>query len=247
MTMRASVLLFMVWVSADADTLILRDGTRVSGRWWGTDAKAISLLVNDHLEWYSRPDVSEVIFGDGPRATPAPALAAPVPPTAPSPAGSTRSAETTVPKPDQIGAIYFQEDSGNLLPVERAAAVAHPGGAGPRARRPNGQYWEIPGERSPFRLKSDSKTLFVVEMPSGIAPSTFSLYPLESTGYTRRTKAGNGNGPAPTIPLAVRKLTGNTYVLAPVDTLAPGEYSFGPANSNDVYCFGIDPAVPRTR
>jgi hypothetical protein len=247
MTMRSFVLLFTVWASADADKLILRNGTRVPGRWWATDDKAISFLVNDRLEWYSRPDVSEVIFGDGPNATPTQSLAAPVPATAPSPAGSTRSAEMIVRKPDQIGAIYLQEDSGNLLPVERTEAVAHPGSAGPRARRSNGQYWEIPGERAPFRLTSGSRTQFVVEMPAGIAPGTFSLYPLESTGYTRRTKAGTGNGPAVTIPLAVTKVEGNTYVLAPAKTLAPGEYSFSPAGSNDAYCFGIDPAVPGAR
>ena len=65
MTVRSSVVLLLLGLSAQADTLILRNGTRVSGRWWATDAKVVSFLVNDHLEFYARSDVSEVVFGDG--------------------------------------------------------------------------------------------------------------------------------------------------------------------------------------
>jgi hypothetical protein len=50
-----------------------------------------------------------------------------------------------------------------------------------------------------------------------------------------------------TIALTASKVTGNTYVLTPVDALAPGEYSFSPANSNDAYCFGVDPPTPGVR
>jgi hypothetical protein len=62
--MRSTILFLVLCVSAYADTLILRNGTRVKGRWWATDGKVISFLVNDHLERYSRSEVSEVVFGD---------------------------------------------------------------------------------------------------------------------------------------------------------------------------------------
>lgn len=64
MTIRAAVLLCVLSISIQADTLILRDGRRVSGRWWATDGSVISFLVNDHLERYSRSDVLEVVFSD---------------------------------------------------------------------------------------------------------------------------------------------------------------------------------------
>lgn len=243
MTMRSIVLLFLLWASAQADTLILRNGTRVTGRWWASDADGINFLVNGRLEQYPRAEVSEVVFGDGPGADSAPAATAPVPPAAPTRAGSTGSAAPIVSEPDQIGAVYFQDASGNLLPLEQTAAAGHRAPAAPGGR--GGQYWDMPGAHSRFRLQSNSQMLFVVELPGGIAPSTFQLYPLETRGNARRTKGGNGA--AMTIPLSSRKVAGNTYILAPVGPLAPGEYSFSPSNSNDAYCFGIDSAAPDAR
>ena len=64
MTMWSTILLFMFCVSVHADTLILRNGKRVTGRWWSTDGSVISFLVADHLEWYPRSEVLEVVFGD---------------------------------------------------------------------------------------------------------------------------------------------------------------------------------------
>ena len=64
MTARFCFLLLVLGLTAHADTLVLRNGTRVSGRWWAADAKAVSFLVNDHLEFYPRSDVSEVVFGE---------------------------------------------------------------------------------------------------------------------------------------------------------------------------------------
>jgi hypothetical protein len=68
MKVRFATLLLALAMSSGADTLILRNGTRVTGRWWATDAKVISFLVNDRLEFYARPDVSEVVFGAAPSA-----------------------------------------------------------------------------------------------------------------------------------------------------------------------------------
>jgi hypothetical protein len=64
MTMWSTILLFIICVSVHADTLILRNGKRVKGRWWSTDGSVISFLVADHLEWYPRSEVLEVVFGD---------------------------------------------------------------------------------------------------------------------------------------------------------------------------------------
>jgi hypothetical protein len=254
MTVRCAAMLLVLALSSGADTLILRNGTQVTGRWWATDAKVISFLVNDHLEFYARPDVSEIVFGAAPSANSAPV---PAPATALAPPSSLRSSETIanneviVTKPDQIGAIYFQQDSGKLLPLERTEGVPHgasgAAGTGHSGNDQSGQYWDIQGPRSPFRLRSDDKITFVVRMADGIAPNTFSLYPLETKGTTRRTKAAIVSGPVPTIPFTVRKVTGNTYALTPAGFLSPGEYAFSPANSNDAYCFGIDAASGEAR
>jgi hypothetical protein len=93
MTVRFSVLLLVLGVTAHADTLVLRNGTRVSGKWWAADAKAISFLVNDHLEFYPRPDVSEVIFGERTTSNSA------GPPTPPS-GRPTESTSKEKPSPD---------------------------------------------------------------------------------------------------------------------------------------------------
>lgn len=248
MKTRSGALFLVLWWSAHADTLTLRNGTRVTGRWWATDADVVSFLVNDHLERYERSEVTQVVFGSEPATNSTPAFAAPASAAVPPRANVTPGVAPVVAEPDQVGAIYFQEDSGKLLALERAECVPHPAsGDGRTGIDAPGQSWGIAGPRSPFRLKSDSRMLFIVAMPSGIAPGTFSLYPLETRGAARRTKAGIGSGPAMTIPLTARNVTGNIYVLAPVDALPPGEYSFSPANSYDAYCFGIDPAAPAAR
>jgi hypothetical protein len=64
MTARSTVLLFMFSVLVHADTLILRNGDRVNGRWWATDGNVISFVVNDRLERYPRSEVLEVQFSD---------------------------------------------------------------------------------------------------------------------------------------------------------------------------------------
>jgi len=244
MTVRCAALLLVLALSSGADTLILRNGTQVTGRWWATDAKVISFLVDDRLEFYPRPDVSEIVFGAAPIANSAPAPATAL--AAPTLRSSEAIAknEAIVTEPDRIGAVYLQQDSGMLLPLERTEGVPRGAAAGTRrsGNDRSGLYWDIQHRRSPFRLRSDDKMTFVVRMADGIAPNTFSLYPLEAKGTTRRTKATLGNGPVPTIPFTTRKVTGNTYALTPAGSLQPGEYAFSPANSNQAYCFGIDAA-----
>ena len=43
---------------AQPNSLILNDGTHVTGRWWSIDATDMHFRVNDQLQHYPRPDVS---------------------------------------------------------------------------------------------------------------------------------------------------------------------------------------------
>ncbi len=226
--MRSIVLLFALSISAHADTLVLRSGTRVAGRWWAADGDVISFLVNNRLARYSRSEVAEIVFGAEPPASPAvvPPVSTPAAPAAPVP---------DTPKPERIGVVYFQDSSNHLLPLEQTVAVGHrlPAGRGARAS----EYWDMASAQSPVRLPGDARLLFVVDLPDGIPPGAYSLYPLETSGNARRTKAARDS--AITVPLTVTKVAGTTYTLVPVSNLAPGEYAFTPSGSNAAYCFAI--------
>jgi hypothetical protein len=240
--MRSFGLLFVLCSAVCADTLVLRNGTRIDGRWWATDAEAVHFLASGHLERYARPDVSEVIFGDAPAAPvaparePAPAAVVPRAATEPTAAAAVRPAAPVTAFPDQIGIVYFQAPNGNLFALEQIVAAGHrvPSFYG----RSTGQYWEVPGPHSSFRLRPDSALQFMVELPGRIPPGNLKLYPLESKGGTRRTKVAAVT-PAE-IPVMARRVSGNVYILSVVGNLAPGEYAFSPATSNNSYCFGID-------
>jgi hypothetical protein len=231
---RSFVLLFVFCAVAHADILKLRDGVRITGRWWAADASFINFLVDGHLQRFSRLEVAEVVFNDEPAADRAPASVEPGSRSEPAPGVSTLPAAPLIPEPDQIGAVYFQDNSDHLVPLESTEASAHrvpiPG------TRSSTQYWDMRGARSPVRFKSNARLVFVVEVPGGIATGSFKLYPLETRGDSRRTKGSNGT----TIPITVRNVAGRIFALSPVGNLAPGEYSFSPSYSNDAYCFGID-------
>src|SRR5215472_16468683 len=153
MTMRSLALLFLLCSAVCADTLVLRNGTRIAGRWWATEADTVNFLVNGHLERYARADVSEVIFGDAPAASAPPSAAAPEPaavPAAPASAPAPASVSVARPSapalvmPEQIGVVYFQDALGNLVPLEQIVAVGRRAPNGSSGRNP-GQYWELPG------------------------------------------------------------------------------------------------------
>jgi len=126
-----------------------------------------------------------------------------------------------------------------VIPLERNKATAQKNGAT--------QYWEMPGPQSRVRLSEDSSIVFVVGLPEGVDPASYSLFLLDTVNGGRRTRSQPGRGSGPmTWPVdIVKKHESNisTYVFT-VRDLPVGEYSFSPSNSNDGYCFGVVPSAP---
>jgi hypothetical protein len=251
---------------AQPNSLILKDGTHVAGRWWSIDATDMHFLVNNQLQHYPRPDVSGVTFGNAtlpPPSTPPPATSAqpparaaqpaqaptlarssagppPQPPTLTRPSGS---APPSAPSRDlsqsqEIGVVYVW--NGRVLtPLERTQAVERKSGSTP--------YWEMPGPQSRVRVNEASSLVFAVYLPNGVDPASYSLFPLATVNGGRRTRSQSGRGGGlVTWPVDIEKKNGANiiaYALT-VRDLPPGEYSFSPSGSNDGYCFGVDPSAP---
>jgi hypothetical protein len=113
--MMAVTVLAVVAMPAFADTLVLTDGTRVSGYFEGGTARVVKFRGNDGaVKDYDILKVQQVLFESAPLpptpsaasaapAAPAPAAVAPAaPPTPvvnPAPAANTASTNTPAPKP----------------------------------------------------------------------------------------------------------------------------------------------------
>jgi hypothetical protein len=251
---------------AQPDSLILHDGTRVSGRWWSLDATHMHFLVNNELQHYPRSDVSGVTFGSA-NPPPLAARSTPSAKSAPPPAGATEparapalaqspvgpapqsptltrnsgSAPLSPPRglsqPQEIGVVYSWNGK-ILIALERNRAVEH--------GRGSTQYWEMPAPQSSVRLKEAPSLVFAVYLPEGVDPASYSLFPLVTVEGNRRTRSQPGRqGGLATWPADIEKKGGSsviTYALT-VRDLPPGEYSFSPSSSNDSYCFGVDPST----
>jgi hypothetical protein len=270
MTTRALVLLFSLALTAQADTLILKDGTHVTGRWWSIDVSTVHFLVNNQLQHYPRPDVSAVTFGDAtlpslppPPSAPPPATAAqppasaaqparaptlarpsdgppPQPPTLTRPSGSAPPSAPPrgLSQPEEIGTVYFWNGK-VLTPLETTQAAEHRSGSTP--------FWEMPGPQSRVRVIEASKLVFILRLPKGVDPASYSLFPLVTVNGSRRTRTQTGRrGGLATWPVDIvinDESSLITYALT-VRDLPAGEYSFSPSSSNDGYCFGVDPSAP---
>jgi hypothetical protein len=256
MILRATALAFALLLAAQADTLFLKDGTKVKGRWWSIDAAEVHFLVDNQLQHYRRAEVSGVVLGEGaalpalqappapappPATSPGPAPPPSAPATPKPPASKSETRAVTLPpaparpvrEPEEAGPVYFRGDSGDLVALERNQAAER--------RHGSTQYWEMPNARSPVRLKSAPEMVFLLRVPEGIDPESYSLYPLAVANGARRTEAQSGRKGGPvTVSFQIAKLHDSTYSLT-VNGLAPGEYSFSPSSSNDGYCFGVDP------
>jgi hypothetical protein len=253
---------------AQPNTLMLHDGTRIAGRWWSLDATNLHFLENSQLRHYPRSEVSAVTFGNATlpalpaRSTPQPATpaqppagAAPpgrppatvperssaAPPATPAhPSGSAPAAASPRGRsqPDEIGMVYSWNGK-VVIPLERSKASEHKSGST--------QYWEMPGAQSSLRLSEDATLVFVVGLPRGVDPASYNLFVLETVNGGRRTRVQAGRrGSLATWPVDIVKQDDSriaTYVFT-VRDLPPGEYSFSPSDSNDGYCFGVDPSAP---
>ena len=89
--------------------------------------------------------------------------------------------------------------------------------------------------------------MFVLRLPKGVDPASYSLFPLATVNGSRRTRSQPGRrGGLMTWPVDIEKNDESsliTYALT-VRDLPTGEYSFSPSSSNDGYCFGVDPSAP---
>jgi hypothetical protein len=217
--------------AAQGDTLILKDGTHVTGRWWSIDASDVHLLVNNQLQHYPRPDVSAVTFGGATLPPPPPPSSTPAPATSAQP-------PRRLSQPEEIGVVYFWNGR-DLTPLERNQAVERRSGST--------QYWEMPAPQSRVRLSEASRLVFIVRLLKGVDPASYSLFLLVTVNGSRRTRPQQGRrGGLVTWPVDIEVNNDSsliTYTLT-VRDLPTGEYSFSPSSSNDGYCFGVDPSPP---
>ena len=134
--------------------------------------------------------------------------------------------------------VYFWNGKG-LIPLEVNQAAEH--------RKGSTEYWEMPGPQSRARLNEASILVFILRLPKGVDPASYSLFPLVTVNGSRRTRSqAGGRGGLVTWPVHIEINDDSsviTYALT-VKDLPAGEYSFSPSGSNDGYCFGVDPATP---
>jgi hypothetical protein len=235
---------------------------------WSIDATNLHFLVNNQLQHYPRTDVIGVTFGNAglpplpARATPPPATSAqppataaqparapalarsssgppPQPPTLAPPSGSGPPAAPPrgLSQPEEIGTVYFWK-SRVLIPLEHSQGVER--------KKGSTQYFEMPTPQSRVRLTEASSLVFILRLPPGVDPASYSLFVLATVNGSRRTQSRPGRRDVfVTWPVDIEKNDESsliTYALT-VRDLPTGEYSFSPSSSNDGYCFGVDPAA----
>ncbi len=89
MYLRIIVCAAVISCAASADTLVLKNGNRITGTYLGGDARTIRMTVGDRVQSYSVSDVDNLTFGSDTQAAaqPAPSPAQP----APAPAAQERA------------------------------------------------------------------------------------------------------------------------------------------------------------
>ena len=126
-----------------------------------------------------------------------------------------------------------------LIPLERNQAVEH--------KKGSTQYFEMRGPKSPVRLSETTSLVFILRLPEGVNPASYSLFQLVTVDGSRRTRSEPGRrGGLMTWQVDIQKNNESnliTYALT-VRDLPTGEWSFSPSSSNDGYCFGVDPSAP---
>jgi hypothetical protein len=134
--------------------------------------------------------------------------------------------------------VYFWNGKA-LIPLERNQAVEH--------KKGSTQYFEMRGPKSSVRLSETTSLVFILRLPEGVSPGSYSLFQLVTVDGNRRTRSEPGRrGGLMTWQFDIQKNNESnliTYALT-VRDLPTGEWSFSPSSSNDGYCFGVDPAAP---
>lgn len=213
MTRRAAALFFALVILAQADTVVLRNGTTVKGVWMGADSDKINLLVGGQVKPFARADVSTVTFGDEPATASAPE--------------TPKQAE-----PDETNVVYWQDEAGKLLPLEER------GGKPAGLLRGPEEEWKIKGAKSTVRLKSGQKMVFVMKLEKPKENEAKRLLFLELESDTKKDSRY-----APLyghFPFDVTKM-GDVVYLTPKKNFSPGEYAF--ERGLEFFCFGVDDAT----
>lgn len=210
MTWRIAALFFALLTLAQADTVVLRNGTTVKGVWMGADSDKISLLVDGQVKPYARADVSTVTFGDEPATASAPE--------------TPKQAE-----PDETNVVYWQDEAGKLLPLEER------GGKPAWLLRGPEEAWKIKGAKSTVRFKSGQKMVFVVklEKPKENEARRLLFLELESDNKKDSRYAPSYGH----FPFDLTKM-GDVVRFTPKKSLSPGEYAF--QRGFEFFCFGVD-------
>jgi hypothetical protein len=161
-----------------------------------------------------------------------------------------------VQEPEYLG-IFFLLDSatGSLIPLERQPAE-HKATTKVLGWGGGKSIIEIKGEKSPIRFKEGRKLEFVVRVSSQLVDpmSILQLFSLESKKGNRQlvtTKAGcmgisiKRVMNEKMVPFNSAKYGESSFKITPAQNLSPGEYTLGAPGTNDGFCFGIDPVMPK--
>ena len=152
--------------------------------------------------------------------------------------------QSNLSKPDYIVIVYYLDPSAKLLALDRQvprpkASLKAFGFGGAKA------IVELGSEKASLRIPSNKELSFVVELPIGVDPREFQLYPFAVRNGKRELVISSGSvfkGQRVFLPIQINisKYGENSYKLTPGSELAAGEYAFMAGGSTEVFCFGVD-------
>ena len=143
-------------------------------------------------------------------------------------------------EPQFLNVVVYLQPTGKTISLERQTASVQTnkialgfGGAK--------QIASVAGSKSTVQLTTGEVHEFAVKLPSGIDPSKFELFKLDSVedhrevvlGQVGYISKGSGMGRAP---FDIASF-GSSYKFITAASLPPGEYGFSANDSQDMYCF----------
>jgi hypothetical protein len=157
---------------------------------------------------------------------------------------STAYVQLGIQSNNEVGILYFQDDSGfHAIPKVAAKVSGRTTISG-----------AIPGSNSMIRLPAGQIPLFRI---CGVDPTRYKLYILKTNKDQRVleiSKSGGLLGGSITSVLSKSEIEivihgdgANCFLLSPRESLDRGEYGFSPVDSNDVFDFGIGSVKPTTK